>query len=139
MLADGQDVGLLGVTRAAWMPSRECYLEYLWVAPGSGGAVSPRCCSGRSWTVFGIPACTPSGCTILDGNDPAMRLYQRFGFQSTNERQPLPDDPARNEERMRLGLLADHGAGIELFSLWRAQPAGTSAESVRRSLRLARS
>jgi ribosomal protein S18 acetylase RimI-like enzyme len=41
---------------------------------------------------------------ILDGNNPAMRLYQRFGFQRTNEHQPLPDDPARSEERMWLRL-----------------------------------
>jgi ribosomal protein S18 acetylase RimI-like enzyme len=41
---------------------------------------------------------------ILDGNDTAMRLYQRFGFQSTNEVQPLPNDPARTEERLRLRL-----------------------------------
>jgi hypothetical protein len=33
-----------------------------------------------------------------------MRLYQRFGFQSTDERQPLPDDPERSEERMKLRL-----------------------------------
>ena len=38
------------------------------------------------------------------GNDRAMRLYQRFGFQSTDERQPLPDDPKRSEERMKLRL-----------------------------------
>jgi GNAT superfamily N-acetyltransferase len=34
MLADDLDVGLLGVTRLPEMSSRECYLEYLWVAPG---------------------------------------------------------------------------------------------------------
>src|SRR5215831_8697843 len=41
---------------------------------------------------------------ILDGNDPAMRLYQEFGFQSTNQRQQLPDHPAGSEELMRLRL-----------------------------------
>jgi ribosomal protein S18 acetylase RimI-like enzyme len=41
---------------------------------------------------------------ILDGNDPAMRLYEGFGFQSTNERQELPDHPAGSEERLRLRL-----------------------------------
>jgi ribosomal protein S18 acetylase RimI-like enzyme len=41
---------------------------------------------------------------ILDGNERAMRLYQRFGFISTNERQPLTANPARNEERLRLSL-----------------------------------
>jgi hypothetical protein len=41
---------------------------------------------------------------LLDGNERARRLYQRFGFQSTNERQELPDHPAGTEERMRLRL-----------------------------------
>jgi ribosomal protein S18 acetylase RimI-like enzyme len=41
---------------------------------------------------------------ILNGNDPALRLYEQFGFQSTNERQPLPGQPGRYEERMRLRL-----------------------------------
>ncbi len=41
---------------------------------------------------------------ILNGNDSALRLYQQFGFQSTNQRQPLPKQPGRYEERMRLLL-----------------------------------
>jgi ribosomal protein S18 acetylase RimI-like enzyme len=41
---------------------------------------------------------------ILDGNEPARRLYQRFGFQTTNDVQPLPDDPTRSEERLSLRL-----------------------------------
>jgi ribosomal protein S18 acetylase RimI-like enzyme len=43
---------------------------------------------------------------ILDGNDGAIHLYQRFGFQSTNERLPLPHNPERTEERMRLRLFS---------------------------------
>jgi ribosomal protein S18 acetylase RimI-like enzyme len=41
---------------------------------------------------------------ILDGNEPARRLYQRVGFQSTNDVQPLPGNPARSEELLRLNL-----------------------------------
>jgi ribosomal protein S18 acetylase RimI-like enzyme len=41
---------------------------------------------------------------ILNGNDPALRLYEQFGFQSTNRRQPLLKQPGRYEERMRLRL-----------------------------------
>jgi ribosomal protein S18 acetylase RimI-like enzyme len=41
---------------------------------------------------------------ILDGNQGALHLYQRFGFRSTNERQLLPDHPAGGEERMKLRL-----------------------------------
>jgi len=41
---------------------------------------------------------------VLDGNGPALQLYERFGFASTRERQPLPADPTRSEERMLLHL-----------------------------------
>ena len=41
---------------------------------------------------------------ILDGNDRAMRLYKRFGFQSTNQVEPLPEHPERTEEKLRLRL-----------------------------------
>jgi len=99
-----QDVGLVGVTREPGTPSQECYLEYLWVARGFRrrgvasmllGTVIDRLRDADVHTVW---------LYILDGNDPAMRLYQRFGFQSTNERLPLPHNPERTEERMRLRL-----------------------------------
>ncbi len=41
---------------------------------------------------------------VLDGNDAAVHLYRSVGFVSTNHRQPLPEHPAGNEERMRLDL-----------------------------------
>lgn len=41
---------------------------------------------------------------VADGNDRARRLYERLGFRSTGERQPLPSDPARGEERYALRL-----------------------------------
>jgi ribosomal protein S18 acetylase RimI-like enzyme len=104
VIADGEEIGLLGVTREPGMPSQECYLEYLWVAPrfrrsGVGSmllrAVLDRLRDSGVHTVW---------LYILNGNQDAMRLYQRFGFQSTNERQLLPDHPAGSEERMKLRL-----------------------------------
>jgi ribosomal protein S18 acetylase RimI-like enzyme len=101
---NAQDVGLVGVTRESGMPSQECYLEYLWVARGfrrSGVAslllrtVLERLRDSRVRTVW---------LWILDGNNGAMRLYRRFGFESTQLRQPLARDPARAEERMWLRL-----------------------------------
>jgi ribosomal protein S18 acetylase RimI-like enzyme len=41
---------------------------------------------------------------VADGNDRARRLYERLGFRSTGERQPLPSDPARGEERYAVRL-----------------------------------
>jgi len=99
-----RDVGLLGVTRLPAMPSQECYLEYLWVAPG----VRQRGVASNLLRTV-IDRLRDSGVRtvwlyILDGNDRAMRLYRRFGFQRTNEVQPLPDDPERTEEKLRLRL-----------------------------------
>lgn len=97
-------VGLVGVTRLPEMSSQECYLEYLWVTP----RVRRR---GVASTLLRtvLDRLSESGVHtvwlyILDGNDNAMRLYQRFGFQSTNDVQPLPDNPARSEELLRLNL-----------------------------------
>jgi len=104
MLADDEQVGLLGVTREPAMSLRECYLEYLWVAPdfrrsGVGSmlmrTVLRRLRESGVHTVW---------LYILDGNRAAMSLYQGFGFQSTNERQELPDHPAGNEELWKLRL-----------------------------------
>ena len=104
MVADHKEIGLLGVTREETMSDQECYLEYLWVAPefrrvGVGSlllkTVLARLRTSGVRTVW---------LYILDGNYRAMRLYQKFGFQSTNERLLLPDHPAGGEERMRLQL-----------------------------------
>ena len=104
MLASGQDVGIVGATREPGTPPHECHLEFLWIAPHSRRAgiatmllrtVLDRLRDSGVRTVW---------LWILNGNDPAMRLYQQFGFQRTNKLQPLPDNPARTEERMRLRL-----------------------------------
>jgi ribosomal protein S18 acetylase RimI-like enzyme len=104
MVADHKEIGLLGVTREKAMSEQECYLEYLWVAPefrrvGVGSlllrTVLDHLRESGIHTVW---------LYILHGNHGAMRLYQRFGFQSTNERQLLPDHPAGSEERMKLRL-----------------------------------
>jgi ribosomal protein S18 acetylase RimI-like enzyme len=104
MCADGQDVGLVGTTREDDGPLHECDLEFLWIAPDSRRtgiatmllrAVLDHLRDSGVRTVW---------LWILNGNDPAMRLYEQFGFQSTNKLQPLPDNPARTEERMRLRL-----------------------------------
>lgn len=104
MIAADKEIGLLGVTREKAMPEQECYLEYLWVAPefrrlGVGSlllrTVLDRLRKSGVHTVW---------LYILNGNHAAMRFYQKFGFQSTNERELLPDHPAGSEERMKLRL-----------------------------------
>ena len=39
---------------------------------------------------------------VTRGNDPAIALYERCGFVTTDEVQPLPSDPCKDEIRMRL-------------------------------------
>lgn len=101
MVDQGQTVGLLGTTRKPGTSSEEHYLEYMWVSPEfrrSGVA------SSLIRTVFGR-LCSSGIATvslwILDDNKPAKRLYEQFGFVSTNEKQPVSENPARSEERMR--------------------------------------
>jgi ribosomal protein S18 acetylase RimI-like enzyme len=104
MVSDHKDIGLLGVTREEGLPEHECYLEYLWVAPRfrrDGGAslllktVLTRLQASGMRTVW---------LYILDGNDPAMQLYQGFGFKSANKRVELEEHPAGGEELLTLRL-----------------------------------
>jgi ribosomal protein S18 acetylase RimI-like enzyme len=104
MLADGQDVGIVGATREPGTPKHECDLEFLWIEPGSRRA-------GVATTLLRtvLDRLRDSGVRtvrlwILNGNAPARALYQQFGFGSTDEREPLPGHPAGSEERMRLRL-----------------------------------
>ena len=104
LLAEDKEIGLLGVTREHSMSAHECYLEFLWVAPGFR-----RSGMGSKLLRTVLDRLTDAGVHtvwlyILNGNEDAMRLYQKFGFQSTNERQILPDHPAGSEERMKLLL-----------------------------------
>lgn len=104
LLADGQEIGLLGVTRELAMAAQECYLEYLWIAPGFRRS---RAASMLLRTV--LNGLRESGVHtvwlyILNGNEGARHLYEAFGFQGTDEWQPLPDHPAGSEHRMKLRL-----------------------------------
>jgi ribosomal protein S18 acetylase RimI-like enzyme len=102
--AADQDVGLVGATREPGTPLHECDLEFLWIAPESR-----RIGAATMLLRTVLDRLRDSGVRmvwlwILNGNDPALALYQQFGFQSTNERQALPDDPGRSEDRMKLRL-----------------------------------
>jgi ribosomal protein S18 acetylase RimI-like enzyme len=104
MCASGQDVGLVGATTEPGMPPHERHLEFLWIAPASRRAGAATMLLRTVLDRLRDSGVRTVWLWILNGNDPALSLYQQFGFQSTNERQPLPDDPARTEERMRLRL-----------------------------------
>ena len=101
-----EPVSMAGITRVPGAPPHECFLEYVWVAPGfrrHGNAfnmineVLDRLKLSGVRTVF---------LWVLDGNDGAMRLYEQLGFVSCNHREPLIAFPGRSEELMQrhLGL-----------------------------------
>jgi ribosomal protein S18 acetylase RimI-like enzyme len=102
----GRTAGLVGVTRAPGMPVHECFLEYVWVSPecrrsGTGlgmiTAVLDRLRAAAVRTVF---------VWVLDGNAAARHLYERIGFVSSNQRQPLAARPGLSEEMLILTLVA---------------------------------
>lgn len=101
---DGQPVSLLGVTRDPDSPADTRYLEYLWVTPenrGRGIALHMLKIVLDRLRTLGIRT---AFLWVLDGNDIAVRLYQRVGFIRTNLCQPLVTRPGRTEERLRLSL-----------------------------------
>lgn len=95
---------MTGVTREYGAPSEERYLEYVWVAPKYRRA-------GVAYDMLSevLDALKESGIRtvslyVLEGNEPALWLYKRLNFQSTDFRQPLPDNPMRHEELHSLDL-----------------------------------
>jgi ribosomal protein S18 acetylase RimI-like enzyme len=80
------------------------YLEYIWVAPESRRSGVASMLLRTVLDHLRDPGVLTVWLWILDGNERAMRLYRRFGFLSSSERQPLTGDPPRSEERMRLRL-----------------------------------
>jgi len=104
MMKNGRVVGLIGATREVATPPSECYLEYLWISPEfrrSGVA------SSLIKTVLkrlGKSGITTVWLWILEGNESARRLYEGLGFRSTDKKQPLPNNPSRHEELMRLDI-----------------------------------
>lgn len=99
-----QPVSLLGATREDNMMLDQCYLEYMWVAPKcrrSGLALRMLAVVLDRLRARGVRTVY---LWVLDGNEPAARLYKSAGFVSTSLRQPLPADPGRSEEQMHLSL-----------------------------------
>ena len=92
-------LAVLGATPEDDIAPDERYLSYLWVTAAdrrSGVATTlvtamlARLAAtgvGRAWL------------WVVDGNEPARRLYHKLGFVRTGDRKPLSHDPTRFEER----------------------------------------
>jgi RimJ/RimL family protein N-acetyltransferase len=109
----GYAIGLIGVTREPSTPRGACYLEYMWIRPEFRRAgVASDLVSAVLKRLAG-EGMTTVWLWVLDGNEPATRLYRQIGFCFTGKKQPLPDDPTRNENLMELSLrlAPDYEAG----------------------------
>lgn len=99
----GQVVGVVGYCTEEGRED-ERQLVSMWVDPyarGSGAAELLVAAVREAAAAEGARALT---LFVADGNDRARRLYQRLGFRPTGERQELPSDPCRGEERYAVRL-----------------------------------
>jgi GNAT superfamily N-acetyltransferase len=103
----GEPVGIVAAFAEPGAPATERHLVSLWVAPHRRGA-------GIATALYDAVArwARGDGATSLvlwvtEGNDAAGRTYQRLGFVPTGRCQPLPSDPARWEQQMRVNLYPD--------------------------------
>jgi len=101
---DEKVICMTGVTREYGAPSDERYLEYVWVAPEYRRSRVAYNMVGEALDKLKESGIRTVFLYILDGNEPALWLYKRLDFQSTGVRQPLPDNPMRHEEQLRLDL-----------------------------------
>jgi ribosomal protein S18 acetylase RimI-like enzyme len=99
-----QVIGLIGVTREQDMPPDECYIEYMWVSPEFRRKGMGRHMLGALLDDLRVSGKRKVRLWVLDGNDTAVRLYERIGFVSTGEQQDIEERPGRTEARMVLHL-----------------------------------
>lgn len=92
---DGPVVGLVGGHRAT---PGQTELVSMWVAPQARGHGVGQALIDA---VVAWATGDPVELWVTHGNDPAIALYERAGFAVTDDVQPLPSDPCRNEIRMR--------------------------------------
>lgn len=104
LLEQGQMIGLLGATREPETPPDTCYLEYMWVVPEFRRAGNAAALVTSVLDEVKRDGIATVLLWVLDRNDTAARLYTRLGFAFTGKKQPLPDNPARNENLMQLFL-----------------------------------
>ena len=101
-IRNDEPIALVGVTREQGTPPDECYLEYMWVSPGFR-----RCGVATDLIKTVLRHLLNRGFVtiwlwVLEGNEPARRLYEKCGFTSTGLTQRPLRGLSRSEELMRL-------------------------------------
>jgi ribosomal protein S18 acetylase RimI-like enzyme len=97
-------VGLIGAIRDDEIPTTDRYLVSLWIEPSYRRKGIARLLIEATVSRLRDEGVTAVWLWVFGDNLPAKRLYRRLGFVSTGDRQPLPTDPSRIEERMRREL-----------------------------------
>ena len=102
---DGQVVGLVSGYRPD-PAATTVELVSMWIAPAAR-----REGIGRGLVAALVDWAAESGAGAVElwvtrGNDAAQRLYERAGFQTTDDVKPLPSDPCKDEVRMTRTLTA---------------------------------
>lgn len=95
----GAPQGMVSLVLEPGSPADDRHVVALWVAPD-------RRRRGTAWALLDVVARAAAAdgartvsLWVVDDNAAAIDLYVRAGFQRTGERQPLPRDPDRTEER----------------------------------------
>lgn len=98
-------------TAGGWVQeSPECpELISMWVAPDARGKGAGDGLVRAVLEWAGCKGFRQVGLWVLDGNEPAERLYRRHGFRRTGRRQVIPRDGSLIEVEMMVGLGADGG------------------------------
>lgn len=99
-------VGLVAGIREEAAPAYERHVVSFWVAPDhrARGIASALLTSVVDWArQDGAQLVT---LWVVDGNQPAAKLYLRHGFQYTGERQPVPGSVSTIESKLELRLAA---------------------------------
>lgn len=95
-------IALVGITREQSTPPDECYLEYMWVSPRfrRRGVAADLMKNVLRWLIN--RGFATIWLWVMDGNEPARRLYEKCGFTSTRLIQRPHRSPSRSEELMSL-------------------------------------
>lgn len=96
-------IGLMGITREA-DDAPEHYIEYMWISPDFRRFGLSRRMLSTAFEDLRLAGVRQVHLWVLNGNDVAVRLYERLGFTNIGAPQPLPDRPERSEQRMVLAL-----------------------------------
>ena len=96
----GAPVGLLGTTRDRNIPPDERYLEYLWVSPEFRRRGVASILINEAVQRLRQDGVSTLWLWVLDGNEPARRLYQKHGFVPVDLQQPVRHNSRHYEELM---------------------------------------